>query len=142
LVIASQAAAAAYRGQAPHLLSAAGSDLQNIRSGALAASVAAGDTQVENLIREAARHIGRAVAGVVNLMGPDLVVLGGGLVEAMPELFVGEVSSTAKKRALPTLANSFDVVAAELGDDAGVIGAASWAKHRFATSATNGKEKK
>ena len=130
LVIASQAAAA-YRGQAPHLLAAAGSDLQNIRSGALAASVAAGDTQVENLIREAARHIGRAVAGVVNIMGPDMVVLGGGLVEAMPELFVGEVSSTAKKRALPTLANSFDVVEAKLGDDASVIGAASWAKHKF-----------
>lgn len=128
LVIASQAAAAAYRGQAPHLLEAAGSDLKDIRSGALAASVAAGDKQVENLIREAARHIGRAVAGVVNLMGPDMVVLGGGLVEAMPELFVTEVSSTAKKRALPTLADSFKVVAAELGDDAAVIGAAAWAR--------------
>lgn len=128
LVIASQAAAAAYRGQAPHLMEAAGSDLKNIRSGALAASVAAGDTQVENLIRESARHIGRAVAGVVNLMGPDVVVLGGGLVEAMPELYVQEVSSTAKKRALPTLASSFEVIAAELGDDAAVIGAAAWSK--------------
>lgn len=128
LVIASQAAAAAYRGQAPHLLEAVGSDLKDIRSGALAASVAAGDTQVENLVREAARHIGRAVAGVVNLMGPDMVVLGGGLVEAMPKLFVSEVSATAKKRALPTLADSFEVVAAELGDDAAVIGAAAWSR--------------
>ena len=130
LVIASQAAAAAYRGQAPYLLETFGSDLKDIRSGALAASVAAGDIQVENLIREAARHIGRAVAGVVNLMGPDMVVLGGGLVEAMPELFVSEVSVTAKKRALPTLADSFEVVAAELGDDAAVIGAAAWARHK------------
>lgn len=128
LVIASQAAAAAYRGQAPYLMETAGSDLKNIRSGALAASIAAGDTQVENLVREAARHIGRAVAGVVNLMGPDVVILGGGLVEAMPELYVAEVSVTAKKRALPTLANSFEVVAAELGDDAAVIGAATWSR--------------
>ena len=130
LVIASQAAAAAYRGQAPHLLKHAGSDLKNIRSGALAASIAAGDTQVESLVREAARHIGRAVAGVVNLLGPDVVVLGGGLVEAMPELFVSEVSTTSKKRALPTLADSFDVVAAKLGDDAAVIGAAAWSRER------------
>lgn len=129
LVIASQAAAAAYRGQAPHLLETAGSDLKNIRSGALAASVAAGDIAVENIVREAARHIGRAVAGVVNLIGPDVVVLGGGLVEAMPNLFVTEVSTTAKTRALPTLAQSFEVVAAELGDDAGVLGAAAWARN-------------
>ena len=94
--------------------------------------MAAGDTQVEHIIREAARHIGRAVAGVVNLLGPDVVVLGGGLVEAMPELFVEEVSTTAKKRALPTLASSLEVVAAELGDDAAVIGAAAWSRHRFA----------
>ena len=68
----------------------------------------------------------------MNLLGPDVVVLGGGLVEAMPELFVDEVSTTAKKRALPTLARALDVVAAELGDDAAVIGAAAWSRHRFA----------
>jgi glucokinase len=82
-------------------------------------------------VREAARHIGRAVAGVVNLLGPDMVVLGGGLVEAMTELFVREVSAAAKNRVLPSLANSFEVVAAELGDDAGVMGAAAWAEHQF-----------
>ena len=131
LVIAAQAAAAAYRGQAPHLLEHSGSDITAIRSGAIADSVAAGDTQVEMIVREAARHIGRAVAGVVNLLGPDVVVLGGGLVEAMTKLFVTEVSAAAQNRVLPSLANSFEVVAAELGDDAGVIGAAAWAEHQL-----------
>lgn len=131
LVIASQAAAAAYRGQAPHLLEHTGSDVTAIRSGAIAESIAAGDTQVEMIVREAARHIGRAVAGVVNLLGPDMVVLGGGLVEAMTKLFVSEVSTAARNRVLPSLANSFEVVAAELGDDAGAMGAAAWAENQL-----------
>lgn len=131
LVIASQAAAAAYRGQAPYLLEHFGSDITSIRSGAIANSIAAGDTQVEMIVREAARHIGRAVAGIVNLLGPDMVVLGGGLVEAMTKLFVAEVGAAAQNRVLPSLANSFEVVAAELGDDAGVMGAAAWAQHQL-----------
>ena len=134
LVIASRAAAAAYRGQAPHLLKNAGTDLTDIRSGALAASVANGDTTVETIIREAARHIGRAVASVVNLLGPDVVVLGGGLVEAMPELFVGEVRDAARQRVMDSFQESFEVVAAQLGDDAGVLGAASWAEHNVKTT--------
>lgn len=131
LVIASQAAAAAYRGQAPHLLENAGTDLQNIRSGALAASIANGDKQVENIVREAARQIGIGVANIVNLMAPDVVVLGGGLVEAMTKLYLTEVSQSANDRVMESLANTFKVVAAELGDDAGVLGAAAWAEHRL-----------
>jgi len=59
-----------------------------------------------------------------------MVVLGGGLVEAMTELFVDEVSHAAKHRVLPSLSDSFEVVAAELGDDAGVMGTAAWAQHQ------------
>ncbi len=132
LVIASRAATAAYRGQAPHLLKNAGTDLSDIRSGALAASIKAGDEPVENIVREAARHIGRAVAGVVHLLAPDIVVLGGGLVEAMTELFVEEVRQAAKQRVLTPYVDTFEVVAAKLGDDAGVIGAAAWAQKSIA----------
>ena len=41
--------------------------MANIRSGALAASIANGDEVVESIVREAAHQIGRAVAGVVHL---------------------------------------------------------------------------
>lgn len=128
LAISARAAMAAYRGQAPNLLKEAGTDLANIRSGALSASIRAGDKVVESIVREAARHIGRAAASLVNLIAPDVVVLGGGLVEAMPDLFVSEVENTARRRVLSSFADSFKVVAAKLGDDAGVIGAAAWAQ--------------
>jgi glucokinase len=131
LAIAAAAAQAAYRGQAPHLLEIAGTNLDEIRSGALADAISAGDSVVETIVRLAARHIGTAVATAVHLLAPDCIVLGGGLVEAMPELIVGEVTAAAKKKVLPSFAETFIVVPAELGDDSTAMGAAAWV-HEFA----------
>jgi glucokinase len=122
------AAAGAYRGEAPHLLELAGMDLSDIRSGVLVKAVKAGDTVVEEIIRDAARWLGVAIGNVVNLLGPDVVILGGGLVEAMPELYVEEVERSAMARVMPSFEGSFKVVAAELADDATVMGAAAWAQ--------------
>lgn len=129
LAIAAQAARTAYRGDAPHLLEGAGVDLSKIRSGALSSSIAKGDQAIEEIIQEASRYIGIAVASAVNLIGPEVVVLGGGLVEAMPDIFVPGVLKSANKRVMPAYQNSFKVVPAALEDDAGVLGAALWAEH-------------
>ena len=66
--------------------------------------------------------VGQAVGNIVNLLAPDVVVLGGGLVEAMPELYLDEVESAARKRAAAPYAKIFKIAAAKLGDDA----AARW----------------
>jgi len=129
LAISAAAAAAAYRGEAPNLLASAGTDLSNIRSGVLAASVEAGDKAVERILRDAARLIGRTCAGVVNLLAPDRLVLGGGLVEALPDLFCEEVDRSVKARVMPAFRDSCAVVVAKLGDDATAVGAAAWAEH-------------
>jgi glucokinase len=128
LAISAQAAMAAYRGEAPHLLAEAGTDLTAIRSGTLAAAIKAGDTIIERIVRRAAELIGRAVGDVVNLLLPDVIVLGGGLVEAMPELLVSGVEEAARQRAAPPFAKTFKMAAARLGDDAVVRGAAAWAE--------------
>jgi glucokinase len=132
LAISAQAAMAAFRGEAPHLLAAAGTDLSEIRSGTLAESIQAGDAIIERIVRRAASLIGRAVGDVVNLLAPDVIVLGGGLVEAMPDIFVKGVEEAARNRAAPPFAKSFKVAAAKLGDDAVVRGAAAWAEACFA----------
>ena len=46
----------------------AGTDLANIRSGILAEVIAAGDEVVEQIVRNGARHLGMAIAGVVNII--------------------------------------------------------------------------
>jgi len=128
LAVSAAAAAAAYRGEAPHLLENAGMDLSNIRSGALAASIAAGDHSVELVVREAGRWLGVGIGSVVNLLAPDIVVLGGGLVEAIPEILLEEAGKSARAHAMPSFEKRFRLAVAVLGDDATVVGAAAWAK--------------
>jgi glucokinase len=110
------------------LLAAAGTDLANIRSGVLADAIRAGDTVIEQIVEQAARLIGWAVGDVVNLLAPDVVVLGGGLVEAMPDIVVENVEEAARQRVAPPFIKTFKVAAAKLGDDAVVRGAAAWAE--------------
>ena len=91
------------------------------------AKVKAGDVAVERIIRDAMRLMGRAIGGVVNLLAPDVVVLGGGLVEAMPRLALEEVRLGLKETAMASLAQQVKVVEADLGDDATTLGAAALA---------------
>jgi len=128
LAISAAAAQASYRGQAPTLRRLAGTKLSNIRSGVLAKAIRGGDTVIEDIVRSAATYLGAAVAMLVNLISPDTIVLGGGLVEAMPELYLESVSVSARARVLPSYRDSFRVVAAQLGDDATTTGAAAWAQ--------------
>ena len=127
LAIATQAAEAAYRGEAPHLFELAGTDVAAIRSGALASAIKAGDRVVEQIVRQAAKDVGIAIGSVVNLLAPDMIVLGGGLVEAMPGLYIQEVRTSIKKQAMRPYTKSLKVVAAKLGDDAVAMGAAALA---------------
>ena len=131
LSIAAEAAKAAFRGDAPALLEEAGTDLSNIRSGALAASVEGGDKVVRRLVEEASESIGIGVVNVIHLLCPDTIVLGGGLVEAMEDVIVSVVAKTARKSVMDVYKDRFKVVAAKLGDDAGVKGAAAWARRQI-----------
>ncbi len=133
LAIAAEIAKAAYRGEAPNILKAAGTTLSDIRSGVIADAIEAGDKVVEQIVRRAAKTLGVAVAAAIHLLGPDRIVLGGGLVEAMPEIYVESVEPAARKAVMPSFADTFKVVAAKLGDDAGVMGCAAWAEKTFAS---------
>lgn len=132
LAISAAAAQAVFRGQAPKLAEMAGTDLANIRSGMLAEAIKKGDKVIEQIVKDAACHLGTAIGGLVHLLAPDLIVLGGGLVEAMPDLYVEQVSAAAKKWVLPAYAKTYEIVAAKLGDDAVALGAAAWAEATIA----------
>ncbi|MFI4853048.1 MAG: ROK family protein [Gimesia chilikensis] len=128
LAISAAAAQAAYRGDAPKLRSLAGTDLSDIRSGILASSIKGGDESVRKIILRAAEYIGIAAGNMVHTLSPEVIVLGGGLVEAMPDLFVEAVSEATRHNVMPTFKDSFKVVAAQLGDDSSVMGVAAWAQ--------------
>jgi glucokinase len=131
LAIAAECAKLAFRGEAPNLLRIAGTDLSNIRSKAIAQAIEAGDSAVQRVVEEAAQQIGFSVVNLIHLLLPDTIVLGGGLVDAMPKLFVREVEKTVENSILDCYKGETKVVVAKLGDDAGAIGAAAWAAAQF-----------
>jgi len=125
LAIAADVAMAAFRGETPVIFESAGTNLADIRSSLLADAVKSGDKVVERIIRNAAKRIGDAVANVSNLLAPDVVVLGGGLVEALKDIFLDEVRDTISSRVMDSFVKSIHVFVASLGDDATVMGAAA-----------------
>ncbi len=131
LSIATEAAALAARQVAPVLLETAGTDILDIKSGQLAEALRAGDRGIYELLLRKSRVIGRVMADLVNILNPEMIVLGGGLIEAMPRLIVQEATRSMKAQAMPALARQVKVTAAKLGDYAIAMGAAKRAWDRF-----------
>jgi glucokinase len=127
LGLASAAIAEAYRGNAPFLLKEVGTDLENVKSGGIARAIDAGDAGVKRIMENSIYHLGVSVSNAVDLLGPDVVVLGGGLVERLSKLYIKGVSAAIQKYASSALAAEVDVRQAKLGDDAVAIGAAAFA---------------
>ncbi len=137
LAIASDIAVAIYRGEAVIMRELAGTDLTSIKSAAIAEAIKKGDATVSAIVRNAARLLGVGVAAAVNLMAPDRVVLGGGLVEAMPKLYLEEVKRGMAPATLPTFMQDVHLVTAALGDNASALGAAALASESFGKRSRN-----
>jgi len=127
LAISAEVAQAVFRGEAPWLAGNGGADLKKLKSRVLAKSIQAGDAVVERIVRDALHLMGRTIGGVVNLLAPDRVVLGGGLVEALPRLAQEEVRRGLKDTTMSAFFRQVKVAAAQLGDDATTMGAAALA---------------
>lgn len=85
----------------------------------------AGDETAADIVAGAGRSLGVALASLANVFEPDVIVLGGGVMAA-GELLLEPARSELRARALRPQ-NETPVVAAELGPDAGMVGAATMA---------------
>ena len=65
------------------------------------------------------------MANAVNLLSPEVVVLGGGLVDRFGSWYVEMAEKSMRDHAMPSVVNGVRVIAAQLGDDAAIIGAAA-----------------
>jgi predicted NBD/HSP70 family sugar kinase len=88
-----------------------------------------GDSAALTVLDEAARAIGLALSHAVNLLNPELIVVGGDLA-AGDELMAPRIREQMQRHALPQLAASVGLVASTLGPDIRLRGAASLAFHR------------
>jgi glucokinase len=129
--IAGVAASLAAKHRAPQLKKAAGTDVTDIKAGDLAESIARGDSAVEELVRSRAGVVGAALSNLVDFLNPDMIVLGGGLIEAMPSLMTKEITRAIESHASTKAAKAVKVVAAKLKGHAGTAGAACLAVDMF-----------
>jgi glucokinase len=72
-------------------------------------------------------HLGVAIGSLVNLFDPDAVVIGGGFGVAAGELLLGHARETVLREALAPAGERVRLAVAELGSQAGLIGAATFA---------------
>ncbi len=105
-----------------------GEDLEDLRSGDLRKAIRRGDKFVDKVIDGAAEYIGIATANIVNLFNPEVVVLGGGVMEALADEMMSVIVETAKDYAMPGAMKGVEIIASKLGDSAGITGGAVLAR--------------
>ena len=92
--------------------------------GAIEKQAQAGDQLALTVVREAAEHLGIAVAGLLNLMNPSLVVVGGDLA-VLGDMLIAPLRETVQKRTLVSSVAAADIKASELGPRSMAVGAAT-----------------
>jgi len=86
-----------------------------------------GNPKARSLWSKVALRLGVALVGVVNLLNPDCIVIGGGVANSGKALF-DKLRQTVKQRAMVIQGRRVKIVKAKLGGDAGIIGAAIMVK--------------
>lgn len=94
----------------------------------------AGDAGCRRVIGDAGRHIGVAVANLINLLSPELIIVGGELAGA-GDILLDPMREAVGRFAIETAASATRLVPAELGDRAEVLGAIALAVLRSEGSA-------
>lgn len=125
--IARRAAAAIQAGEETSLRDVPEAQLDAV---AVEKAARAGDALATRLYDEAGRALGRALGGLVNLLSPQVIVIGGGLINT------GDLLFDPLNRAVPEIAFAVPLqrtrlVTAALGTDAGLVGATAWALRRL-----------
>ena len=109
-------------------------DIPEITARDVAVAAAAGDPVAGVVWDETTAILGSAMANILDVFNPELIVLGGGVTRAGDQL-LQPVRQLGLAQAMGPAARSGDIVLAELGDRLGVVAAAAVAFERFGNAA-------
>jgi glucokinase len=119
--------------RAAELLDGSGSSLSTVdplTAAEVAAHAVAGDPLAGRVWRETVDVLGSGLTSIVNMLEPELVVLGGGVTRAGDAL-IAPARAAVRARAMTPGGKAVRVERAALGDRVGVVGAAAVAMRRF-----------
>lgn len=95
-----------------------------LRSGVIADAINQKDELVMQVVQESAEYLAYGLASIINFYNPEKIILGGGVIEAM-DLIFEHATSRAVQIALTAPARTVKFERAALGDNAGMVGAAT-----------------
>lgn len=96
---------------------------KSISSSMIQKSIEREDELIIQCVNEAAEYLSGGLASIINFINPKLIILGGGLIEAV-DYFYKTTIKKARAKCLPVPATKIEFKKAQLGDYSGVIGAA------------------
>ncbi len=105
-----------------------GGDLQNVSSEKVFEAAHFGDLGAQRVFHEMGRCLGLGLINLIHLFNPERIVIGGKVSQAW-EYFIGGAMETIHERAMEGPRKRVQIVKAECGDEAGMIGAAYAALH-------------
>jgi glucokinase len=100
--------------------------IENITAEKVSIAAQGGDSLAAELILKAATYLGVGIANLVNIFNPEMIIIGGGIAK-MGDLLLNPARQVVRERAFQLSAQAVQIVPAQLGDDAGVLGAAVFA---------------
>lgn len=89
------------------------------------------DKLVVSNLERAAKLTGVAVGSLLNILSPEKVIIGGGMIESLEKELMPIIQKYAKMNCFSIISKGVDIVPAALGDDAGILGAAAIAWKRI-----------
>lgn len=104
-------------------------DLNRIDAGIIVQAAREGDTIANEILKRAGRYIGIAVGNILGVISPQRVIFGGG-VSMAGDLLLSPIVQTVKERVHVIPVDKVEFVMATMGVNAGLIGAALWARER------------
>jgi glucokinase len=109
-------------GRPSNLAKAVRGDLNAITSEIIFQQATGGDPLCREIMVETGRYLAVGVANILNILNPEVVVIGGGVAEA-GELIFSPLLEEVGEHAFPMAVEKARIVPAALGNDAGMIGA-------------------
>jgi glucokinase len=84
------------------------------------------DETAKKVVDETCEYLGTGISGIVNILNPEIIVIGGGVADAGDE-FIKKIYIETSKRAVSTAFEKLKIVKAKLGNNAGALGAVALA---------------
>lgn len=83
-----------------------------------------GDSLCRGIFRDMGRYLGCGISSLINIFGPEAVILGGGLSKAW-DLFIKEIQKEISRRTIPSISDGVKILRSSIAPDGGAKGAAS-----------------